>query len=160
MPPGAAARYATNPTAGSGRVALRSIAVVFRVVPIGAPLVHVLAHLVEPIAVRSIITDALWTASPPRHVVRQQLRRFIPPGKEFAVQPAPRRPLPLRFRWQAKFSPRHSRQPRAIVGGVKPGNRNHWLPGMIEVRMAPCGRRLALRGCEKRRELGVGHDER
>ena len=91
MPPGAPAR---GPAHRLHRTLLRPlriplwrISVEIRVVPIAAPLVHVIANVVKSERIWIILRNRFGPVLPPCSVVRQGLRRGISPGKLFLLLP-------------------------------------------------------------------------
>src|SRR5207253_5473511 len=78
-------------------IALRRASIIARVVPIGAPLVDVVANVIEPASVGSITPNRLRTGFPARGVVRQRFGWCITPGVEFAFLSPARGSLPFRL---------------------------------------------------------------
>src|ERR1700680_4206047 len=95
MPPGAAARRFTAAALRPSRIALRRVLVIARVVPVCAPLVHVIAHVEQAVPVGLVETYALRTEFPARRVIRQRFRRSVTPGKERSLGASPRGTLPF-----------------------------------------------------------------
>src|SRR5580658_2580131 len=83
------------------RIALSRDGIVIRVVPVAAPFVNVIAHVVKSERVRSINSNRLRPSLPSRGVVGERLRQFVSPREVFSFNPAPRRVLPLGFGGQS-----------------------------------------------------------
>src|SRR5438874_5574945 len=101
VPPGAAARRAPFTVGWPLRITLGRIAVVSRVVPVRAPFVDIVSHIIETVRIGSIQAYRLRPAHPAVRIVGERLRRRISPGIIRALRPATGRALPFGFRRQA-----------------------------------------------------------
>src|SRR6476646_7574448 len=115
-------------------------------VPIAAPLVNVLAYVIKAESVRLTLGDRLGPILPKISVVGTRLRRLIAPGKQLSFEPTARSPFPFRFCRESIVASRSRKKPFAITRRFKPGNRNHRLPWIAEIRITPEGRRHGA-GC-------------
>src|SRR5262245_125208 len=97
MPPRAAPRRLAGSRLGPARILFRRIVVVAGVVPARAPLVHVLAHVVQAVSVRRRGRYRLRTPVPPRRVIRPRERVLVAPGEQLLLQATPRGKLPFCF---------------------------------------------------------------
>src|ERR1700730_4577296 len=95
MPPGAAARRFSAAALRPSRAALRRVLVIARVVPVRAPLVHVIAHVEQAVPVGLVQSYALGTEFPARSVIRQRFGRRVAPGKERSLRASARGTLPF-----------------------------------------------------------------
>src|ERR1700692_2563610 len=95
MPPGAAARRFTAAAFRPSRIALRRVLVITRVIPVRAPLVHIIAHVEQAVPVGLVQSYALGTEFPARRVIRQRFRRSVTPRKERSLGTSARGPFPF-----------------------------------------------------------------
>src|ERR1700688_502793 len=80
------------------RIALGRRCIVVRVIPIAAPLVNVVANVIEAEGVGCVMGYRLRAILPSRRVIRERLWRLRGPGEIFLVEIAARTTLPFRFR--------------------------------------------------------------
>src|ERR1700722_16653850 len=98
--PGTAARGFAAAARRPLRVARGRDFVIARIVPVGTPLVDVVADVEESVSVRRVRPGGLGTIVPARGVAGRLFRRCGAPGIECVLDAAARRALPLCFGWQ------------------------------------------------------------
>src|ERR1039457_3861354 len=104
--PGPAARRSPRARLRPPRILLRRNQVVPRVIPIQAPFVHVLAHIVQPVPVLFGHRDRFRPFAPSRAIPGSGRHRPIAPRIQLLLHPAARRKLPLGFARQPDLHPR------------------------------------------------------
>src|ERR1700757_719442 len=99
MTPRASARGAALASFRAAWIALGRNCIVVRRVPVAAPLVHVVAHVVETVCVGFAPADWLRASIPirsaPLRIVRKRLRRCVAPGIERVFAASASGALPL-----------------------------------------------------------------
>src|SRR5262249_43732222 len=108
--PGAAARCLALARGRAGRVVRGRVLVVALVVPVGAPLVNVLADVVKAVTVGRGCCDRLGTFAPPLGIGWARGGGIIAPGEELLVQAAASREFPFGFSRQPEFHPPPTRE--------------------------------------------------
>ena len=98
--PSASARSAARASRRSLRIVDRRHRVVSRVVPVGAPFVHVLAHIVKPETIGRGGAHRLGSPQPAGPISKPLEHRLIAPRINLLLQPAARRKFPLGLRRQ------------------------------------------------------------
>src|ERR1700690_2976594 len=98
MPPRSSARGLALATLGPSGIAFRRYRVIAGIVPIAAPLVDVVANIVQSEGVGCVAGDALRASLPASRIIRQRLRFFVAPGKIVLFEVATRRALQLGLR--------------------------------------------------------------
>src|SRR5215469_4185922 len=98
MAPGASTGGFTVARVRAGWVALGRDRIIVRLVPVAAPLVHVLADVVKAEGVGRVTGDPIGSVLPACGVVGKRFRRRIAPGKEPALHAAARCALPFGLR--------------------------------------------------------------
>src|SRR5215472_5104242 len=119
--------------------------VVIGVIPVAAPLVHVVTNVVQAEGVGRVLRDGLRPVLPARSVMRQQLRRIISPGKLLLLLHSAHRALPLGFGWKPESASGLRTQPLAIANSFMPRHSRNGLMRMTEVWIVPERRRRARR---------------
>src|SRR5579864_1615168 len=119
------------------RIALGRTGVAVRVVPVAAPLMHVVADVVEAEAIWHIAAHSLRPVLPPDRIVGQRLRRIVSPGKLLLLKTAAGSALPLGLCRQAISPSSLHTQPFTIAACFEPGDSGHRLRWMIEVWIVP-----------------------
>jgi hypothetical protein len=82
VPPGTTTGGSTLTSFRTAGISLWRTGEVRRRIPVATPLVHVLANVVKPKSVRTLLSDRLWTVDPALGIVRPRKRRLIPPRIE------------------------------------------------------------------------------
>src|ERR1700682_816635 len=113
--------------------------IIVGIVPVAAPLMDVVANIVEAEKVGGVTGDWLRAVLPASGIIGTRLRRVVAPGELFLFFIASGGALPLGFGGQMVRAAGLSSQPFAILCGTKPGNAGHRLIGMIEIRIVPEG---------------------
>src|ERR1700731_3062463 len=145
------------------RIALGRRCIVVRVIPIPAPLVNVVANVIEAEGVGRVMGYRLGAILPASRVIRERLRRLVAPGKIFLFEIAARSTLPFRLRWKTVAAAGLRTQPLAVSIRLEPGDAGDRLPRLIQMHVVPERRRLTfgrmdeplvfrvgdLRGCEQ-----------
>src|SRR5882672_2325099 len=140
----------------AARIALRRDGVVVRIVPVAAPLVNVVANVVEAEGVGDVARDGLGSGLPASGVIRERLRRSVAPGEIVLLEIAAGGALPFGFGWETVRTRGLGGEPLAITVGVEPGDAGYGLLGMIEILVVPEGRRIGCSGTEIDRVFGIG----
>src|SRR5258708_9399939 len=120
-------------------IALGRHRIIVGIVPVAAPLVDIVANIVEAEKVGGVTGDWLWAVLPASGIIGTRLRRLVAPGELFLFFVASGGALPLGFGGQTVRVAGLSSQPLAILCAMKPGNAGHRLIGMIEIRIVPEG---------------------
>jgi len=123
------------------RIAFRRDRVIARVVPVTAPLVYVVADVVEAESVWGILRDGFGSGLPAPGIVGKRLRRFVAPGKLFLLQAAAGSTFPFGFGGEPEVASGLLRQPFAVMQRFMPRRPCDGLLRMVEVRIAPERRR-------------------
>jgi hypothetical protein len=140
MPPRATSRSPAAPASRPLRISFRRALVVSAVVPVRAPLMHIIAKIVEPICIRRIQTHRLRPQLPPHRIIWNCLRHSISPRIQQSFHSTTRRAFPFRFARQAIIFSRRCAQPLAITHRLVPRHRNNWHPWITKVRILPVHR--------------------
>src|SRR5437588_10895972 len=82
---------------GAAWIALRGGGVVVGIVPVAAPLVDVVANVVETEGIGSVTRDGLGSGLPAGGVIRERLRRSVAPRKIVLFEVAAGGAFPLGF---------------------------------------------------------------
>jgi len=134
---GGFARRASRADFGAGGIAIEGSGVVIRIVPVAAPLVDVVAHVIEAEIVGGVAGDRLGSGLPSRGVIGERLRWLVAPGEFVLVEMAAGGALPLGFGGKAVRASGLLGKPVAVTVGVKPGDSGYGLAGMVEILMVP-----------------------
>ena len=102
VPPGPPARSAPRARRRPLRIVDGRNRIVSRVVPVGAPFVHVLAHVVKPETIGRGGADRLGSPHPAGLISRPLENRLIAPRINLLLQPSARREFPLGLRRQSE----------------------------------------------------------
>lgn len=161
MAPGAAARCFAIAGLRAARISLRRIRVISGLVPVGAPLMHVVTEIVESIRIRWVKAHLLRPIFPSRGIIGNLIRRRISPGIQCVVHAAASCAFPFGFRRQAVLSGGDGFQPFAIGDCVMPGDCDNRLSRIAEIRVADVrltevGRARVSRGGEEECVVRVG----
>lgn len=157
MAPRAAARGFAQAALGPARIAVGRNGIVIRVVPVAAPLMHIVADVVKAEGIGDVMSHGLGAVLPALSVVRERLRRVFSPGKLLLLDAAPGGSLPLGLGRKAVAAGGLCAQPAAIQRGFVPGNSDNWLRGMAEVWVLPEGWSRTRSRAEEPIVFGVGH---
>ena len=152
MTPGAAAGSAPHAGGRPLRIALGRPCIVVLVEPVGAPLVDVLADVINAERVRRSLADAHWTrnlARPAVNVLRPLLRRLIAPRVTRVFAAPSRRPLPFGFGGQAVPGAGLPAEPFTVLCGLKPAYGDNRLFGIVKNRVIPMRRGRVAGGIEE-----------
>ena len=106
--------------------------IIVRIIPIGAPLVDILRHVVKPKAVRRPLTNSLGSTQPECRVVGLIHRRLVAPRVEFTLESSARGSFPLGFCRKAIEPGGLLREPFTVCGRVEPAYAGNRLIGVIE----------------------------
>src|SRR5581483_9947103 len=155
--PGASTRSAALSRCRPLRIAIGRDLVIIRRIPVAAPFMHIFADVVQSEWVGRATADGLGAILPAPLVVRQSVRRFIPPGKQQSLSTCTCRAFPFRFSGKRIIVTGHSCEPLAVLEGIKPRHTYNRLSRIAEVRITPegWGRRTG-RGKELRL-LGIAY---
>jgi hypothetical protein len=85
------------------------------------------------------------------------LGRVVTPGKQFVLHAAAGSAFPFRLSGKAAFPSCSATQPLAVKDGIDPGNGNHGLGGIRELRIVPHRWRRNAAGIEKERVVSIRH---
>src|ERR1700686_1936042 len=107
---------------GASRIALGRAGVVVGIVPIAAPLVDVVANVIETVGAGSVAGDGFGTGLPAGGVVRERLRRVVAPGKILLLEIAASGALPLGFGGKTVGTAGLRCEPLAVGISVEPGD--------------------------------------
>src|SRR5690348_5467077 len=127
MPPRSASRRPARACLRTLRIVLRTNRVISGIIPIRAPLVHVLTHVEKPISIRQRRTDWLGRLAPAADISGTIEDRLVTPRVEILIQPAARRALPLGLSRKTARATTHFGQPLTISHRVEPAYSNHRL---------------------------------
>src|ERR1700722_3249657 len=156
MTPRPAARGFPLALVRAARIALGRRCIVGRVIPIAAPLVNVIANVIEAEGVGRVLGYRLGAVLPSTRVTWKRLRRLVAPGKIFLFETAARSPLPFRFRGKTVAAVGLRAQPVAVSIRIEPGDAGDRLPRVIQIRIVPERRRLTLDRMEEPLIFRVG----
>src|SRR5262245_45216113 len=132
VPPRTAARATACAVAGPGRILERRAAVVRGVVPIAAPLVHEVAHVVEAERIRPVAADHRRRGEGTRCV----WALVVAPRITQPADTAERCLLAFGLGGQSARQAGALAQPRAVGDGVEPADRDDGLVVQSEARVA------------------------
>src|SRR5688572_21430183 len=148
MTPRATARNAASAGLRARGIHLRRSTIVFRIEPIAAPFVDVVANMEQAVRVRCPVADRARTG--PRTLkVRQRRRRLISPGILRVVSSTPTRLLPLRFGGQPEGLSKFFGSPFAVGDGVEPAHAHRRLIRLRKFRAGPSFRLRMAASFEK-----------
>src|SRR5207302_5659369 len=111
MAPGAAPRSLARAALWPLRISFRRMRVVPVVIPVGAPFMDVVAHVVKPVSVRLIQPYRLRPELPPFVVIGNCFRRRVSPRIQKTFLAAAGNAFPFRFGRQAIAFAGHYAQP-------------------------------------------------
>src|SRR5882724_9155550 len=97
MAPRAAARSLARAALWPLRISLRRMRIVAVVIPVGAPFMDVVAHVVQSVSARLIKSHWLWPQLPSFVVIGNCFRRRVSPRIQKAFFAAARRAFPFGF---------------------------------------------------------------
>src|ERR1700677_2177125 len=137
VPPRSSARGFALALLRPTRIAIRRAGVVRGIVPIAAPLVHIVTKVVNAKRVRSILRHDFGTVQPASGIVRQGWRRIVivAPGKLLLLHVAARCPLPLRLAGKPVGPASLRCEAFAVILRFAPRNASHRLLRMVKIRV-------------------------
>ena len=145
---------------GAARILLGRDGVIVGIVPVAAPLVDVVAHIIEAEIVGRVLGHGLGSGLPARGVVGDRLRRIVAlivvdPGKIALLEIGAGGALPLGFGWKTVGTGGLLCEPVAVTVCVEPGDSGYGLLGMIKLFILPEGWRVGLRVAQEHRVFGI-----
>ena len=130
--------------------------VIVGIVPIAAPFVDVVAHVVKTECVGCVEGDEFGSGLPACGVVGERLRRIIAPGKILLFEIAASGALPFGFGGKTVGAGGLRGQPLAVTVGLEPGDSGDGLLGIVKILVVPERRRSRSGGAQEVCVLGIG----
>jgi len=140
---------------GAARISLGRCSVIVGIVPVAAPLVDIVANVIQAERVGGVTGDGLGTGLPAPGVVRKRLRRLVAPGIILLFEIAAGSAFPLGFGGKTVGAAGLRDEPLAIAIGIEPRDAGDGLPRMVEVGILPEGRWLISSRLHKALVVGI-----